>query len=141
MPAVPSTLYGIHSSEADPRSDPQFVAARIAGLVAHQALARAVDAPAEQPPPLFAYDPGSRRLAVTTPSYSAAVLDQTIRLGYGGVDLARLYDSRGRPLGSTGSHDRTGFGVAITRKNGRRLLETQGGHRAASRFRSGFATW
>ena len=43
------------------------------GLVAHQALARAVDAPAEQPPPLFAYDPGSRRLAVTTPTYSAAV--------------------------------------------------------------------
>ena len=58
-------------------------------------------------------------------------LDQTIRLGYGGVDLARLYDGRGRPLGSTGSHDRTGFGVAITRRNGRRLLETQGGHRAA----------
>ena len=113
------------------------MAARIAGLVAHQALARAVDAPAEQPPPLFAYDPGSRRLAVTTPNYSAAVVDQTIRLGYGGVDLARLYDGRGRPLGSTGSHDRTGFGVAITRRNGRRLLETQGGHRAAARFSSG----
>jgi hypothetical protein len=74
---------------------------------------------------------------VTTPTYSAAVLDQTSRLGYGGVDLARLYDGRGRPLGSTGSHDRTGFGVAITRRNGRRLLETQGGHRVAHRFRSG----
>ncbi len=137
QPAVPSTLHGVRSPEADPKSDPQFVAARIAGLVAHQALARAADAPAEQPPPLFAYDPGSRRLAVTTPNYSAAVVDQTIRLGYGGVDLARLYDGRGRPLGSIGSHDRTGFGVAITRKNGRRLLETQGGHRTATRFRSG----
>ena len=136
-PAIPSTLHGIRSPESDPESDPQFVAARIAGLVAHQALARAVDAPAEQPPPLFAYDPGSRRLAVTTPNYSAAVLDQTIRLGYGGVDLARLYDSRGRPLGSTGSHDSTGFGVAITRRNGRRLLETQGGHRAGHSFRAG----
>ena len=106
-------------------------------LVAHQALARAADAPAEQPPPLFAYDPGSRRLAVTTPRYSAAVVDQTIRLGYGGVDLARLYDGRGHPLGSIGSHDRTGFGVAIARRKGRRLLETQGGHRSAGTFRSG----
>lgn len=136
-PAIPSTLYGIRSSESDPESDPQFVAARIAGLVAHQALARAADAPAEQPPPLFAYDPSSRRLAVTTANYSAAVLDQTIRLGYGGVDLARLYDGRGRPLGSTGSHDRAGFGVTISRRRGRRLLETQGGHRAGHAFRSG----
>ncbi len=136
-PAIPSTLYGIRSSESDPESDPQFTAARIAGLVAHQALARAADAPAEQPPPLFAYDPGSRRLAVTTPRYSAAVLDQTIRLGYGGVELARLYDGRGHPLGSTGSHDRSGFGLSIARAGGRRLLETQGGHRAAAAFRSG----
>lgn len=136
-PAIPSTLYGIRSPEADPKSDPQFVAARIAGLVAHQALARAADAPAEQPPPLYAYDPGSRRLAVTTPLYSAAVLDQTIRLGYGGVELARLYDGRGRPLGSIGSHDRTGFGVSINRRSGRRLLETQGGHRAGHTFKSG----
>ncbi len=136
-PSIPSTLYGIRSSESDPESDPQFVAARIAGLVAHQALARAADAPAEQPPPLFAYDPGSRRLAVTTPAYSAAVLDQTIRLGYGGVELARLYDGRGHPLGSIGSHDHSGFGVAIARRQGRRLLETQGGHRSARTFRSG----
>jgi hypothetical protein len=136
-PAIPSTLHGIRSSESDPESDPEFVAARIGALVAHQALARAADAPAEQPPPLFAYDPGSRRLAVTTPDYSSAVLDQTVRLGYGGIDLARLYDWRGRPLGSIGSHDRSGFGVAITRRSGRRLLETQGGHRRGHRFRSG----
>jgi hypothetical protein len=136
-PSIPSTLYGIRSSEADPESDPQFVAARIAALVAHQALARAADAPAEQPPPLFAYDPGSRRLAITTPRYSAAVLDQTIRLGYGGVELARLYDGRGHPLGSTGSHDRSGFGVSIARRGGRRLLETEGGHRSGAEFHSG----
>ena len=136
-PALPSTLYGVRSSEADPKSDPQFVAARIAALVAHQAVARSADAPAEQPPPLFAYDPGSRRLAITTPSYSAAVLDQTIKLGYGGVELARLYDGRGHPLGSIGSHDGAGFGVAIARRKGRRLLETQGGHRSAGTFQSG----
>ncbi len=138
QPAIPSTLYGMHSSEADPRVRPAVRggADRWASSPTRR-LPRAVDAPAEQPPPLFAYDPGSSRLAVTTPNYSAAVLDQTLRLGYGGVDLARLYDGRGRPLGSTGSHDRTGFGVAITRRNGRRLLETQGGHRVAHRFRSG----
>ncbi len=64
-------------------------------------------------------------------------MDQTIRLGYGGVDLARLYDGRGHPLGSTGSHDLAGFGLAIARRKGRRLLETQGGHRSAGTFRSG----
>ena len=137
VPAVPSTLYGIRSSESDLQSDSQFVAARVAGIVARQAVARPRDAPAQQPPPLFADDPDSRRLAVTTPAYSAAVLDQGIRLGYGGIDLARLFDARGHVLGTTGSHGRTGFGLAVRSRRGRLLLETEGGRRAGHRFASG----
>lgn len=133
-PSIPSTLHGVRSTESDPRSDQEIVAARVATVVAQEAVRRAEGAPAERPPPLFAFDPASRRLAVTTPAYSAAVVDQAIGLGYGGIDLARLYDSRGRPLGNIGSHDRSGFGVEITRRGGRRLLETQGGHRSGHTF-------
>jgi hypothetical protein len=139
-PAFPSVLYGVRSTQADPvhdrrrfaSADPGFVAARMAATVAREALQRpAQGAEVQPPPPLYAFDRASRRLAVTTPVYSAAVVDRSTASGYGGADLARLLDARGRPLGSIGSRESHGFGLRITR-GGRALLEVERGRRSAA---------
>ena len=60
--------------------------------------ARAVDAglgrkPGQVPPPLYAFDPDTGRLAVTTPTYNTAIVAVNQRaFPYGGLDLARLFD-------------------------------------------------
>jgi hypothetical protein len=139
---VPSVLYGVRSTQADPldrrdlaTTDPGFLAARVAATVARQAATRPPgDAAVAPPPPLYAFDPSSRRLAVTTPVYSAAVVDRSTATGYGGADLARLIDARGRPLGAIGSRESHGFGLRVTRR-GRALLETQRGRRSAALMR------
>ncbi|MBA2645058.1 MAG: hypothetical protein H0U80_06385, partial [Solirubrobacterales bacterium] len=61
--------------------------------------ARAISAglgslPASPPPSLYAFDPDIGRLAVTTPAYNTAVV--AVNQGafaYGGIELARLFDS------------------------------------------------
>ena len=51
--------------------------------------------PAEDPPPLYAFDPDTERLAVTTPRYSTAIVpDNRGAFDYGGIDLARLLRPR-----------------------------------------------
>ncbi len=141
-PRFPSTLFGIRSYQGDPvhgtrlftTSDPEFVAARIAATVAHQIVTGAEDqGPEQAPPPLYAYDAASRRMAVTTSTYSTAVVDRATAAGYGGSDLARLFDGHGHPLGSIGSSDSHGFGLRVT-SHGRALLETQKGRRSAARM-------
>lgn len=138
--SFPPVLFGVRSTQVDPvhgarrfwSADPGFVAARVAATVARQAATRPDGTAAVQPPPpLYAYDPASRRLAVTTPSYSAAVVDRSTATGYGGADLARLFDSAGRPLGAIGSRESHGFGLRVTRR-GRALLEVERGRRTAA---------
>jgi hypothetical protein len=83
-----------------------------------------------RPPALYAYDPDTGRLAVTTPTYNTAIVavDQHA-FPYGGLDLARLYDGRQEVAASIGGVGATAFGL-VARSHGRDLLRTQYGDRA-----------
>ncbi len=122
-PWLPSgELFGIRSADAAPT--PMF-AARTAANAARAVTLGLGRMPAAEPPPFYAYDADIGRLAVSTASYSTAILAVNRgKVPYGGIDLARLYDADGDPVGGTGGRAPLAFGVAVER-NGRSLLETQ----------------
>ena len=81
---------------------------------------------AQQPPPFYAYDPDIGRLAVSTPAYSTAVLAANHgAVGYGGIELARLYDADGRPVATIGGRPPAAFGVVVRDVANRTLLASQ----------------
>lgn len=80
------------------------------------------------PPPLFAFDPDSGRLAVTTPSYSTVVLPHNRRaVDYGGLEPARLLDGQSQVAASLGGSTPASFGLRVRAANGATLLDTQSG--------------
>ena len=93
--------------------------------------ARAVDldlgkAKAVVPKPFYAFDPDIGRLAVSTPTYSAALL--AVNCGavpYGGTEIARLYDADGRPVATIGGTPPGGFGIVVRRSDNRQVLTSQ----------------
>jgi hypothetical protein len=87
--------------------------------------------PATRPPALYAYDPDTGRLAVTTPAYNTAIVAVNQRaFPYGGLDLARLFDGRQEVAGSIGGVAPAAFGLSVRDRAGRRLVSTQYGARA-----------
>ena len=81
---------------------------------------------AQQPPPVYAYDPDIGRLAVSTPAYSTAILAANHgAVGYGGIELARLYDGDGRPVATIGGRPPAAFGVVVRDVANRTLLASQ----------------
>jgi hypothetical protein len=79
--------------------------------------------PASRPPPLYAFDYDSGRLAITTPRYSTAIVpDDRGTMGYGGIDLARLFGPGQRVASGTGGHPPGAFGLAVYDRRGRRIL-------------------
>ncbi len=93
--------------------------------------ARAIDlglgtAKAVVPKPFYAFDPDIGRLAVSTPTYSAALLgDNRGAVPYGGIEIARLYDADGRPVATIGGTPPGGFGVVVRGPDNRQLLSSQ----------------
>ena len=89
---------------------------------------------AARPPALYAYDPDTGRLAVTTPAYSTAIVpvNQGV-FPYGGVEPARLMDGRGRVAATIGGHGPAGFGLVVRGRDGRVLLASQRGRRRLGR--------
>jgi hypothetical protein len=86
------------------------------------------DAPAAAPPPLYSFDRETGRLAVTTPSYSTAIVPDNRRaFAYGGIELARLFDGRQRVAATTGGTPPNAFGVVIRDAAGHTLLASQDG--------------
>ena len=68
------------------------------------------------PRPFYSFDPDIGRLAVSTPTYSAALLGVNRgAVPYGGTEIARLYDADGRPVATIGSTAPGGFGVVVRR--------------------------
>ena len=62
------------------------------------------------------FDADIGRLAVCTPRYSTAILAVNRgKVPYGGIELARLYDADGDPIGGTGGRPPGAFGVLVTR--------------------------
>ena len=94
-------------------ADAALAATRIAANAARAVAAGLGRARAVRPPALYAYDPDTGRLAVTTPAYSTAIV--AVNQGafpYGGVDLARLLDGRGRVAATIGGQAPVAFGLA-----------------------------
>jgi hypothetical protein len=90
---------------------------------------------AVEPPPFYAFDADIGRLAVSTPRYSSAILAVNRgKVPYGGIELARLYDADGDPIGGTGGRPPASFGVLVTRAaGGRRVLASQTGRHSDPR--------
>ncbi|HEX5617773.1 MAG TPA: hypothetical protein VFX51_05110 [Solirubrobacteraceae bacterium] len=79
-----------------------------------------------EPPPLWAYDYDAGRLAITTPRYSTAIVpDDRDVLGYGGIELARLFGPGQRVASGTGGRPPGAFGVVVSGGRGRVLLTSQ----------------
>jgi hypothetical protein len=117
------TTFGINSSD---------FAARFlmhAARAVHYGFAQR---PGRRPPPLYAFDPGIGRLAVTTPSYNTAVVATSNgAFPYGGLELARLFDAEQRVVAGVGGYGAAGFG-AIVRDGRGSVVETQRVRRQAS---------
>jgi hypothetical protein len=81
---------------------------------------------AATPPPLWAFDPDTERLAITTPRYSTAIVpDDRGMLGYGGLEPARLFGPGQRVASGVGGRPPGAFGIVVADRRGRRLLSTQ----------------
>jgi hypothetical protein len=75
---------------------------------------------------MYAFDPDTGRLAVTTPAYNTAVVPSSRgAFPYGGIDLARLYDSAQRPVGGIGGRPPASFGLLVRDISGRRVFASQ----------------
>ena len=67
-----------------------------------------------RPPALYAYDPDTGRLAVTTPAYNTAIVAVNQRtIPYGGLDLARLFDGDQEVAANLGGSGRAAFGLHV----------------------------
>ena len=68
--------------------------------------------PASAPPALYAFDPDTGRLAVTTPAYNTAIVPVNQRaIPYGGVDIARLFDGHQEVAANIGGSGAAAFGL------------------------------
>lgn len=111
---IPAGLaYGVNVIPQD-RGNAYLAASREAAN-AMRALRAGLDKrPARRPPALYAFDPDTGRLAVTTPAYNTAIIP--INHGafpYGGLDLARLLDAEQDVAGTLGGTGSAGFGLRV----------------------------
>ena len=122
-PQLPFDVFSDHR-------DQDLYATRIAAN-AMRALALGIGgAPSTTPPPLYSFDRETGRLAVTTPSYSTAIVPDNRRaFAYGGIELARLFDGGQRVIATTGGTPPDAFGVVVRDAAGRTLLASQDGVR------------
>jgi hypothetical protein len=120
---APGEMFGVRS----PMHRYDCFCARELGTIT-RAIAMGLGAlPAEDPPPLYAFDYDTGRLAVTTPRYSTAVVpDDRGVLRYGGIELARLFGPDQKPAAHIGGRPPAGFGIRVTGDDGRTVLASQG---------------
>ena len=105
---APQLPFGVWSAHRDQ----DLYAARIAANAARAVVLGLGRMPAEDPPPLFAFDRDSGRLAVTTPRYSTAILPRSNgAFEYGGIELARLFGAGQVVAANTGGRPPAAFGV------------------------------
>ena len=122
---APGVLFGLRMLEQT-RGNARLAAARIAGNAARAVAAGVGDVGARRPPPLYAFDPDTGRLAVTTPSYNTAIVPVSQgAFPYGGIELARLYDGAQEVAAGIGGRPPASFGLLVRDSRKRRLLVTQ----------------
>jgi hypothetical protein len=121
-----SALFGVwRASQA--ASDDRMFAARMAANAASAASAGLGRTASAEPPPFYAFDADTGRLAVSTAT--AVVPTHRGVLPYGGIELARLLDADGHPLSNIGGHGRAAFGVVVQDRSGQRVFASQTGLR------------
>jgi hypothetical protein len=123
--AYPSPhLYGPTTSHQT-TGDERIFSARMAANAARAVTLGLGRMRAPEPPPFYAFDRDTRRLAISTPRYSTAVIpDNRGAFPYGGVEPARLLDASGRPVGGLGGRGPAAFGLVVRGPHGR--MATQG---------------
>jgi hypothetical protein len=126
---LPGLAYGVDEIPQGPGTV-TLTAARYAANALRAVALGLGRKPASAPPALYAFDPDTGRLAVTTPAYNTAIVPVNHgSMPYGGLDIARLFDARQEVAANIGGTGANAFGLAVTR--GRRtLLRTQYGARA-----------
>ena len=118
-----SSLYGVTTKFSEGR---HFELARFQALAAEAVLRGMGDDPAAEPPPMYAFDPTIGRLAITTPTYNTAIVPVSNgAFPYGGIDLARWFDSRQRVISHIGGRAPAGFGLAVRAPDGRLVTASQ----------------
>ena len=118
-----SSLFGITTKFSE---GPHFELARFQALAAEAVLRGLGDNPAEEPPPMWAFDPSIGRLAITTPTYNTAIIPVSNgAFPYGGIDIARWFDSSQRVISNIGGRAPAGFGLAVRTPNGALLTASQ----------------
>jgi len=118
-----SSLYGITTKFTEGR---HFELARFQALAAEAVLRGMGDDPVEEPPPLYAFDPSTGRLAISTPVYNTAIVPVSNgAFPYGGIDIARWFDSRQRPVSHIGGRAPAGFGMVVRAPGGRLVTASQ----------------
>jgi hypothetical protein len=124
---APAVQFGQPFHPESPDSQTLF-AARIAGNAA-QAISLGLEAvPSAEPPSMYSFDPDSQRLAISTRSYSTAILVHARgAVDYEGIDLCRLFDSEQRPVGCTGGDGLANFLARVNGRGARELVSTQMG--------------
>jgi hypothetical protein len=123
--APPGVFFGVHKIPQDAVSQ-RLALTRMSSNAARAVAAGLGSAPAKEPPPLYAFDPDTGRLAVTTADYNTAIVPQSRgAYPYGGIDLARLYDGRQEVAAGIGGRPPAAFGLLVRNISGRRTFATQ----------------
>jgi len=124
---APANLYDIDVDRLG-LSIREMFAARMQANAA-RAIALGIDGlPSAEPPPLYSFDGDIGRLAVTTPTYNTAILAVNQHaVPYGGIELARLFDSKQRVVSNVGGRRLATFGVLVRDTSTAEVLFSQRG--------------
>jgi hypothetical protein len=118
-----SSLYGVTTKFSEGR---HFELARFQALAAEAVLRGLGNNEAQEPPPLYAFDPSIGRLTITTPRYNTALVAVSNNaFPYGGIELARWFDSRQRVISHIGGRAPAGFGLVVRAPNGTLVSASQ----------------
>ena len=121
----PGVLFDLKVDTLGP-SVRELFAARMQADAARAVVQGLERVPAALPPPLYSFDSDIGRLAVTTPSYSTAIVPVSQHaLPYGGIEMARLHGSDAGPLSNIGGRPWASFGVVVRNAASRSVLRSQ----------------
>ncbi len=121
----PGLFFGVHA-HPQPAESARLALVRMSSNAARAVAAGLGSAPAKKPPPLYAFDPDTGRLAVTTPDYNTAIVPSSRgAYPYGGIDLARLYDGGQEVAAGIGGRPPASFGLLVRDISGRHTFASQ----------------
>jgi hypothetical protein len=132
---APAVLYDLKVNPLGP-SVRELFAVRMQADAARAVVLGLAGVAVSKPPPLYSFDPDIGRLAVTTPTYSTAIIPVNQgAVPYGGIELARLFDRSQQPIADIGGRPWASFGVVVRNQRGQAVLISQRGRFAPDPLR------